>query len=150
GDSTTRIMREVLLGIGGVRFLRALGVKPSVFHMNEGHAAFLALELIREYEAAGKKFSEALNLTRKQCHLTTHTPVEAGHDRCGASGGANSASPKPRPCRPPAKRPASGKSSLRAPGKMRSTHPSFGNEWPIRNSLVMRNYGRCDTGCAAN
>ena len=81
GDSTTRIMQEVLLGIGGVRFLRALGVKPSVFHMNEGHAAFLALELIREYEAAGKNFNEALNLTRKQCHFTTHTPVEAGHDR---------------------------------------------------------------------
>src|SRR4051812_12062827 len=48
GDSTTRIMQEILLGIGGVRFLRALGLKPSVFHMNEGHAAFLALELIRE------------------------------------------------------------------------------------------------------
>ena len=54
GDSTTRIMQEVLLGIGGVRLLRALGVQPSVFHMNEGHAAFLTLELIREKMAAGK------------------------------------------------------------------------------------------------
>src|SRR6185503_12011022 len=48
GDSTTRIMQEILLGIGGVRFLRALGLKPSLFHMNEGHAAFLTLELVRE------------------------------------------------------------------------------------------------------
>ena len=54
GDSTTRVMQEMLLGIGGVRLLRALGVQPSVFHMNEGHAAFLALELIREKMAAGK------------------------------------------------------------------------------------------------
>src|SRR5579885_1425875 len=54
GDSTTRIMQEVLLGIGGVRLLRALGVQPSTFHMNEGHAAFLTLELIREKIAAGK------------------------------------------------------------------------------------------------
>src|SRR5881296_2933775 len=81
GDSTTRIMQEILLGIGGVRFLRALGLKPSLFHMNEGHAAFLALELIREKQAEGKNFPEALALTRQQCHFTTHTPVEAGHDR---------------------------------------------------------------------
>ena len=59
GDSTTRIMQEILLGIGGVRLLRALGVEPSVFHMNEGHAAFLTLELIREKMAAGKIFDEA-------------------------------------------------------------------------------------------
>src|SRR5439155_4719526 len=80
-DSTTRIMQEILLGIGGVRFLRALGLKPSVFHMNEGHAAFLALELIREKEMERKSFADALALTRQQCHFTTHTPVEAGHDR---------------------------------------------------------------------
>ncbi len=81
GDSTTRIMQEVLLGIGGVRLLRALGVTPSLFHMNEGHAAFLALELVREKLGEGKKFAEALSLVRQQCHFTTHTPVEAGHDR---------------------------------------------------------------------
>ena len=78
GDSTTRIMQEMLLGIGGVRLLRALGVKPSVFHMNEGHAAFLTLELIREKMAAGKKFAEALPRRRERMHLHTHTPVEAG------------------------------------------------------------------------
>jgi len=81
GDSTTRIMQEILLGIGGVRFLRALGLKPSVFHMNEGHAAFLALELIREKQLQGKGFADAMAQTRQQCHFTTHTPVEAGHDR---------------------------------------------------------------------
>ncbi|MGH7991810.1 MAG: alpha-glucan family phosphorylase, partial [Limisphaerales bacterium] len=81
GDSTTRIMQEILLGIGGVRLLRALGVEPSTFHMNEGHAAFLTLELIREKMAGGQDFSNAVVATRKECIFTTHTPVEAGHDR---------------------------------------------------------------------
>jgi starch phosphorylase len=81
GDSTTRIMQEILLGIGGVRLLRTLGLAPSTFHMNEGHAAFLTLELIREKMAAGKTFEEAQVLTKPECIFTTHTPVEAGHDR---------------------------------------------------------------------
>ena len=81
GDSTTRIMQEILLGIGGVRLLRALGMQPSVFHMNEGHAAFLTLELIREKMAGGQNFADALAATKAQCIFTTHTPVEAGHDR---------------------------------------------------------------------
>jgi starch phosphorylase len=81
GDSTTRIMQELLLGVGGVRLLRALGIQPSVFHMNEGHAAFLTLELMREKIAAGKGFKQAFEATRQECHFTTHTPVEAGHDR---------------------------------------------------------------------
>ena len=81
GDSTTRIMQEVLLGIGGVRLLRALGIDPSVFHMNEGHAAFLTLELIREKMAGGLSFPNAQTATKAQCIFTTHTPVEAGHDR---------------------------------------------------------------------
>ncbi len=81
GDSTTRIMQEILLGVGGVRLLRALGCQPSVFHMNEGHAAFLTLELTREKMAEGKGFAQAFQETRQQCLFTTHTPVEAGHDR---------------------------------------------------------------------
>jgi glycogen phosphorylase len=81
GDSTTRIMQEMLLGIGGVRLLRTLGVQPSTFHMNEGHAAFLTLELIREKIATGKTLAEASTLTKAECLFTTHTPVEAGHDR---------------------------------------------------------------------
>jgi len=81
GDSTTRIMQEMLLGVGGVRLLRALGADPSVFHMNEGHAAFLTLELIREKMAAGKSYDDASKQTRAECLFTTHTPVEAGHDR---------------------------------------------------------------------
>jgi glycogen phosphorylase len=81
GDSTTRIMQEILLGIGGVRLLRRLAITPSTFHMNEGHAAFLTLELIREKIAAGKTAAEAQLLTKQECLFTTHTPVEAGHDR---------------------------------------------------------------------
>ncbi|MDQ6632317.1 MAG: alpha-glucan family phosphorylase, partial [Verrucomicrobiota bacterium] len=81
GDSTTRIMQEILLGVGGVRLLRALGVAPSVFHMNEGHAAFLVLELIAEKLKQGKSFQDAFAATKQECIFTTHTPVEAGHDR---------------------------------------------------------------------
>ena len=81
GDSTTRIQQEILLGVGGVKLLRALGEKPRVFHMNEGHAAFLALELIREKMADDIPFDKALDTTRQECIFTTHTPVPAGHDR---------------------------------------------------------------------
>jgi starch phosphorylase len=81
GDNTMRIMQEMLLGIGGVRLLRLLGIQPSVFHMNEGHAAFLTFELVREKLAAGLPFADALARTKEQCIFTTHTPVEAGHDR---------------------------------------------------------------------
>lgn len=81
GDSATRIMQEIVLGIGGVRLLRCLGLQPSMYHMNEGHAAFLSLELIREKMAEGLEFAAALEATRAECIFTTHTPVEAGHDR---------------------------------------------------------------------
>lgn len=81
GDSSTRVMQEMLLGLGGVRLLRALGIQPSLYHMNEGHVAFAALELIREKIAGGCSFDEALTRTRSECVFTTHTPVDAGHDR---------------------------------------------------------------------
>ena len=81
GDISTRIMQEMLLGLGGVRLLRSLGIRPSVYHMNEGHVAFVSLELIREKIAEGLSFEDALAQTKKQCVFTTHTPVEAGHDR---------------------------------------------------------------------
>ncbi len=81
GDTSTRIMQEMLLGLGGVRLLRALRIQPSLYHMNEGHVAFISLELIREKVAAGCSFEEAFAQTRRQCVFTTHTPVEAGHDR---------------------------------------------------------------------
>lgn len=83
GDTSMRIMQEILLGIGGVRLLRSLGIEPSVFHMNEGHAAFLTLELVREKLASGMSFADASARTRQECIFTTHTPVEAGHDRFG-------------------------------------------------------------------
>jgi starch phosphorylase len=75
-----RIMQEVLLGIGGVRALRALGYNPSVWHMNEGHAAFLTLERARELVEAGHTYDQAIEKTRGQNIFTTHTPVAAGND----------------------------------------------------------------------
>ncbi len=84
GDSTTRILQETLLGVGGVRLLRTLDIQPSVFHLNEGHAAFLTLELVREKMDAGMTLEGALQRTKAECIFTTHTPVEAGHDRFSA------------------------------------------------------------------
>jgi len=81
GDMNTRIRQEIVLGIGGVRFIRALGLSPTVFHMNEGHAAFLTLELLREQLDRGERKSAAEKKVRGQCIFTTHTPVPAGHDR---------------------------------------------------------------------
>ena len=79
-DLDRRVMQELLLGVGGVRALRALGYNPSVWHMNEGHAAFLILERARELVAAGHTFEEAIEKTRGQNVFTTHTPVPAGND----------------------------------------------------------------------
>ncbi len=79
-DLDRRIMQEVVLGIGGVRALRALGYNPSVWHMNEGHAAFLILERARELVASGYTFEQAIEQTRGQNIFTTHTPVPAGND----------------------------------------------------------------------
>lgn len=80
GDSETRIRQEIMLGIGGVRALRRLGIAPAVWHMNEGHSAFLILELIREYVGQGLSFEQAREKVRAQTVFTTHTPVPAGHD----------------------------------------------------------------------
>lgn len=81
GGSEARIQQEIVLGIGGARLLRALGVPTDVYHMNEGHCAFLALELLRERLADGTALPEAEAWVREQCVFTTHTPVMAGHDR---------------------------------------------------------------------
>jgi starch phosphorylase len=80
GDNRTRIAQEVILGVGGVRALRAVGLRPPVYHMNEGHAAFLGLERIRELVAAGSSFDEARQRVARSTVFTTHTPVSAGHD----------------------------------------------------------------------
>jgi glycogen phosphorylase len=79
-DLDRRVMQEIVLGVGGVRALRALGYNPSVWHMNEGHAAFLILERARELVAGGTAFEEAIKKTRGQNVFTTHTPVPAGND----------------------------------------------------------------------
>ncbi len=80
GDRETRIQQEIILGIGGVRALRALGVTPAVWHLNEGHAAFVALQRIRELLEKGQSFDAALEEVRQSTVFTTHTPVPAGHD----------------------------------------------------------------------
>ncbi|MFI5253327.1 MAG: alpha-glucan family phosphorylase [Bacteroidota bacterium] len=80
GDATTRIRQEIILGIGGVRFLRAIGVKPAVYHINEGHAAFLTFELIRDQLKSGLSLAKATEKVKQKCIFTTHTPVPAGHD----------------------------------------------------------------------
>ena len=80
GDRETRIQQEIILGIGGVRALRALGIEPGVFHLNEGHAAFVVLQRIRELIDRGSTFDEALEEIRQTTIFTTHTPVAAGHD----------------------------------------------------------------------
>ncbi|SDF18785.1 starch phosphorylase [Thermus arciformis] len=76
----TRLKQEMVLGLGGVRLLRALGLRPEVFHMNEGHSALLGLERVRELVAEGHPFPLALELARAGALFTTHTPVPAGHD----------------------------------------------------------------------
>ncbi len=100
GDMDTRIRQEIVLGIGGLRALRAMNLDPTVFHMNEGHSAFLALERVRGLmEEHRLSFDEALEATRTNNVFTTHTPVPAGidlfdsgmmhyyfHDYCGESG----------------------------------------------------------------
>ena len=81
GNLDTRIRQEILLGIGGCRMLEALGIHPTVYHMNEGHSAFLALELIRNYmEKLSLGYAEAKELASASMVFTTHTPVTAGHD----------------------------------------------------------------------
>jgi glycogen phosphorylase len=86
GDRETRIVQEMLLGIGGVRLLRKLGVSPHVFHLNEGHSAFLTLELAREVvQSERQPLSVAVEKVKPQCVFTTHTPVAAGNDEFDAS-----------------------------------------------------------------
>lgn len=80
GDQETRIRQEMVLGIGGVRMLERLNLRPAVFHANEGHAAFLMLERARSLVQRGMSFEEAAATVRRTTVFTTHTPVPAGHD----------------------------------------------------------------------
>ncbi len=80
GDPDLRLMQYALLGIGGIRALRALGITPSTLHLNEGHAALAVVERIREVMAGGAAFRDALATTRAGVVFTTHTPVAAGNE----------------------------------------------------------------------
>jgi len=81
GDNENRLRQEILLGIGGLRALKAIGINPDLYHLNEGHASFLGLERLRNYmKDTGLSFEEALEVVRSTQLFTTHTPVPAGHD----------------------------------------------------------------------
>ena len=81
GDWENRLKQEILLGVGGIRALRKLGIDTQVYHCNEGHAAFIGLERLTEYiQKDNLDFSEALEVVRASSLFTTHTPVPAGHD----------------------------------------------------------------------
>src|SRR5208283_1986979 len=85
GDGRVRIRQELLLGVGGVRTLRAMGITPGVYHLNEGHSAFAVLEAIRtRMEDEGISFEQAAPVVYREVVFTTHTPVPAGHDRFNA------------------------------------------------------------------
>ena len=82
GDNRTRIRQELVAGVGGVRALKALGISPGVYHLNEGHSAFATLDAIRErMKDDGMSFDNALRDVAQRTVFTTHTPVPAGHDR---------------------------------------------------------------------
>ncbi len=81
GDRRHRLDQELMLGVGGVRALRALGMQPDVYHLNEGHACFLLLELLGEHTDAGTSLADAVADVRSKTLFTTHTPVPAGIDR---------------------------------------------------------------------
>lgn len=84
GDKTTRIEQEIILGVGGVRLLSELGLKPTIWHINEGHAAFLVIERMRSLTKRGLSFEAALEGVAANTVFTTHTPVPAGHDHFSA------------------------------------------------------------------
>ena len=82
GDNRTRIRQELVVGVGGIRALRALGILPGVYHLNEGHCSFAILEAIRtRMKDDGMQFDNALRDVAQRTVFTTHTPVPAGHDR---------------------------------------------------------------------
>jgi len=86
GDERTRIRQELVLGVGGVKALRAAGITPGVYHLNEGHSAFAPLEVIRERMTDdGMSYEDAFRETAQATIFTTHTPVPAGHDRFDAN-----------------------------------------------------------------
>ncbi|HOW24632.1 MAG TPA: alpha-glucan family phosphorylase [Bacteroidales bacterium] len=81
GDEEMRFKQELLLGVGGIRLLDVLGIHPDIYHINEGHGAFIGLERLRKYVQIEKlNFMEALEVVRSSTLFTTHTPVAAGHD----------------------------------------------------------------------
>ncbi|HPP16490.1 MAG TPA: alpha-glucan family phosphorylase, partial [Dictyoglomaceae bacterium] len=81
GDLENRLKQEIVLGIGGARVLKELNLNIGKYHLNEGHSALLTLELLKEVQKNGKSLDEVAEIVREKCIFTTHTPVEAGHDK---------------------------------------------------------------------
>jgi glycogen phosphorylase len=84
GDTNYRLQQEIVLGMGGVRMAHALGLRINVYHMNEGHAALLTLALLESQLGGGPEGAATdsdIEIVRRKCVFTTHTPVPAGHDR---------------------------------------------------------------------
>ncbi len=81
GDHEMRLNQEIILGFGGAKLLDTLNIKPSVWHLNEGHCAFVSLQRLRKQVKQGSNFQEALEIVRNSTVFTTHTPVPAGHDK---------------------------------------------------------------------
>ena len=123
GDTEHRLRQEILLGIGGVRALDALGIDAQVFHTNEGHAGFLGLERIRQLvKDPGLSYREAIEAVRAACIFTTHTPVPAGIDRFPAS--SSSATSPGGPARW-----ASASTSSWRSATVRATSPTSASTW---------------------
>src|SRR6185295_12474253 len=80
GGAELRLRQEWILGVGGVRVLRAVGISPAAWHANEGHATFMLVERVHELTARGISLDEAIRQVRANSIFTTHTPVPAGHD----------------------------------------------------------------------
>ena len=97
GDGRVRIRQELLLGVGGFRALKAMGITPGVLHLNEGHSGFAVLEAIRNrMQDEGLSFDEASSRVSGEVVFTTHTPVPAGHDRFDAGSDRRASGPSAR------------------------------------------------------
>ena len=125
GDEDTRLAQYLLLGIGGVRALEAMGIEPSIVHLNEGHAAFVSLELARREYSGNGSLSAALEIARRRTVFTTHTPVPAGNDTYPAHQVEDRAQPRrghARASRPPRSSASAARTLTRRPS--RSASPS--------------------------
>ncbi len=148
GDQDMRIRQEIILGIGGIRALRLLGIKPNVCHMNEGHAAFLALERIRLLmEERRLSFGEAREVVRAGNIFTTHTPVEAGIDHFPPTCWTSTWLATTGPWGSPATSSWGSDGTTRAPTTNRSAWRSWPSSWPATPTASASSTARSPARC---